>query len=186
MAAHNYDRCIALVLKHEGGYADHPNDPGGPTNYGITLAVARENGYVGHMRNLPLSTAKAIYRKNYWDALNCDKLPIGVDYAVFDYGVNSGVSRALKIYNKAKIISDPEDIVAYICDERMRFLKGLRTWGTFGKGWSRRVTEVRAVAMKMARTDIPAPSLPPDVEPVEPKQSHWAVRLLKFIFKRRG
>jgi hypothetical protein len=97
MAASSYDAALARLLAHEGGYSDHPADPGGPTKFGITLAVYRRcvnpDATAADIRALPAETAKTIYRERYWDAMRCDDLPAGVDYAVFDYGVNSGIAR---------------------------------------------------------------------------------------------
>jgi lysozyme family protein len=113
-----------------------------------------------------LDEAKAIYRRHYWDALRCDELPAGVDYAVFDYGVNSGVGRAAKVLQRvcgvkddgvlgpltmaAVIRQESNALIRAICDERLRFLRSLKSWRVFGRGWSRRVDEVRAAALAMA------------------------------------
>lgn len=171
MARHNYDECLRRVLAHEGGYVNHPQDPGGETNHGITVAVARANGYAGPMRDIPMEAVKRIYRAKYWDALACDDLPAGVDYAMFDYGVNSGIARSAKVLQrlcgvaddgrigpmtlKAVAGRDPADLVERICDERLAFLKRLKTWPTFGKGWGRRVSEVRVAAIEMAHRIAP-------------------------------
>ncbi len=93
----NFRQAIEKVLKHEGGYVNDPTDRGGETNYGITVAVARENGYGGDMKELPLETAKDIYRKRYWDAIRASELPEGIRYIVFDTAINMGVSRAVKL-----------------------------------------------------------------------------------------
>ncbi|MCF8478108.1 MAG: secretion activator protein, partial [Pseudolabrys sp.] len=101
-----------------------------------------------------------------WDACACDELPAGVDYAVFDYGVNSGIGRAKKVLQRvlgvaadgvlgdqtmrAVAACDPTATVIAICDERLRFLKRLRTWGVFGRGWGRRVSEVKAYSLALA------------------------------------
>lgn len=167
----NYDEALKRVLAHEGGYTNHPSDPGGPTNWGITIYDARKYWKSGataeDVKAMPLSVAKAIYRSKYWDAQNCDDLPDGVDYAVFDYGVNSGIGRSAKVLQRlvgvtvdgkigqatlaaAAAMSD-ERLVAMICDERLAFLKRLKTWPVFGKGWGRRVAEVRQVGTAMAR-----------------------------------
>jgi lysozyme family protein len=162
MAARSYEEAIRRVLAHEGGYANHKSDPGGETMYGITIAVARANGYTGPMRSLPIATAKDIYRRKYWNAVRGDDLPAGVDYAVFDYAVNSGTGRAVKVINAAvgakSLVDavaaaakrDPGKLVEAICNERMRFLQGLSTWRVFGKGWSSRVNSVRSAAVRMA------------------------------------
>jgi lysozyme family protein len=91
-----FDACIAKLLKLEGGFVDHPSDPGGATNFGITQAVARANGYQGHMRDLPLDTAKQIYKKLYWDAVGIVNLPPDVQFTVFDAAVNAGPKQAAK------------------------------------------------------------------------------------------
>jgi len=176
MAARNYDASILRVLAHEGGYTNHPSDPGGPTNWGITIHDARRywkgGASAADVKAMPRSIAVAIYRAKYWDALRCDDLPPGVDYAMFDYGVNSGIGRAGKVLRRVLGIdaSDwkvtdavlaqaslrkPEAVVRAICDERDRFLRSLKTWPVFGKGWGRRVNEVRKAATAMAN-DVPA------------------------------
>lgn len=170
MAAATFDEALRRLLAHEGGYADHPSDPGGPTNFGITIHDYRKyvkpDASASDVRAMQVSAAKAIYRDKYWHALRCDDLPVGLDYAVFDYGVNSGVSRAAKVLQRLLGLPDTgrmsdaaiaavktrsaADLVARLCDERMAFLKSLRTWPVFGAGWSRRVAEVRRTALAMA------------------------------------
>jgi lysozyme family protein len=112
--------------------------------------------------------AKAIYRKRYWDAQRCDDLPAGIDYAVFDYGVNSGIGRSGKVLRRvlgmpdeagtitdavvaAARAADAAAVITAICNERLRFLKSLKTWDVFGKGWGRRVAEVEAAALAMTQ-----------------------------------
>lgn len=171
MVASNYEAALARVLKHEGGYANHPSDPGGATNFGITIAnYARFKGRsvtIAEMRAMPLADAKAIYKASYWNVLRCDALPAGLDYAVFDYGVNSGPARAAKVLQRllglaangamtdAVIASarreDSSALIAALCDERIAFLKSLKTWPVFGAGWGRRVSEVRRDALAMAK-----------------------------------
>jgi lysozyme family protein len=171
MSASSYDEALRRLLGHEGGYTNHPSDPGGPTNFGITIIDYRKyvkrNATAADVRGMRLDEAKAIYRAKYWNALRCDELPAGVDYAVFDYGVNSGIARAAKVLQRCLGFSapttrvddavlravwtrEPAALVAAICDERLRFLKALRTWPVFGKGWGRRVAEVRRAALAMA------------------------------------
>jgi lysozyme family protein len=179
MAASNYEAALARVLKHEGGYTDHPSDPGGPTNFGITIAdYARFKGRAvsaAEVRAMPLADAKAIYRARYWDALRCDELQAGLDYALFDYGVNSGTGRAAKVLRRllgqeadggmtGAVIAqaratDTASLVARLCEERLAFLKSLKTWPVFGAGWGRRVAEVRRDALAMAKARA-APSAP--------------------------
>lgn len=166
----NFDACLKPLLEHEGGNDDDPQDPGGRTSRGIIQRewdeyVKRHPGLPSDVWDAPDSCVADIYRKQYWDVLRCDDLPAGVDYAVFDYGVNSGVSRAAKALQRfigASIDGeigpdtiyladgDPEGDISKICDERLAFLQGLHTWPRFGRGWTTRVNEVRALALKMA------------------------------------
>jgi lysozyme family protein len=168
------------VLAHEGGYVNHPSDPGGPTNYGITLgeysAFKQRKVTAAEVRAMPLADAKAIYRATYWAKLRGDDLPAGLDYAVFDYGVNSGTGRAAKVLQRICGLPDDgrltdaviaavgkrkaADLIAQLCDERLAFLQRLKTWPTFGAGWRRRVAEVRAAALATAEAagrKTPAP-----------------------------
>lgn len=181
----NYDDALSRLLKHEGGYSNHPSDPGGPTKYGITIHDYRKyvkpGATASDVKAMTLDEAKGIYRAKYWDVQRCDDLPSGVDYAIFDYGVNSGVGRSGKVLRRildmpdnthtitgavvtAANKRDPRELVIAICEERLAFLKRLKTWPTFGKGWGRRVAEVKAHSLKLV--GVPAP---PDVEPV-PKE----------------
>jgi lysozyme family protein len=184
MAASSYEPSLARLLAHEGGYTNHPDDPGGPTNFGITIGDYRRyvkpDATAADVRAIDIGEAKAIYRRRYWDAQRCDDLPAGVDYAVFDYGVNSGIGRSGKALRRvlglaadASAVTDPviaaartadhRAVIAALCDERLRFLKSLKTWDVFGKGWARRVAEVKTAALAM--TDAPAP--PPSRVPAK-------------------
>jgi len=166
----NWDSAFALVLKHEGGYVNHPKDPGGMTNLGVTKRAWEE--YVDHdvteseMRALTPEIVKPFYKTKYWDKIRGDELPSGVDYAAYDLAVNSGVGRAAKYLQQiagvpadgiigpksmeAILSCSPEETVEVLCDMRLDFLKKLPTWDTFGKGWGRRVEEVKAKATAMA------------------------------------
>jgi lysozyme family protein len=185
MSASSYDAALARLLVHEGGYTNHPSDPGGPTNWGITLGDYRRyinaNATANDVRTMPVAAAKRIYRTHYWDALRCDELPAGLDYCTFDYGVNSGIGRAAKVLQRClgrtanghldnatvRAAGSARGLVEAVCDERLRFLQSLRTWPVFGAGWGRRVREVRAASLAMAnktaappaadRPDTPAP-----------------------------
>lgn len=173
----NYAKALPLVLKHEGGFVNHPKDPGGATNKGVTIGTLKRLGIdvdgdgdsdIVDLRNLRQSDVERVYKLFYWDAVKADQLPSGVDYAVFDFGVNSGPARAAKHLQKVvgaaqdgdigpKTLAlvakmDPQDVVTALQDSRLRFLRGLKTWGTFGKGWSRRVAEVRAVGLAWAES----------------------------------
>jgi lysozyme family protein len=150
----NYADSLQHVLKYEGGYSNNPSDPGGPTNFGITLGDYRKyinpNGTAQDVANMKVSDAEKIYKAQYWDALSCDDLPSGVDFCIFDYGVNSGVGRALKVLVVFRYITDDVKLINAICDERMTFLQQLRTWPVFGAGWSARVAAVRSHALGLA------------------------------------
>lgn len=149
----NYDLCLKEVLKSEGGYTNDPADPGGPTNYGITIHDYRSyinpHGTAHDVKEMTVDQAAQIYKTKYWDAVNGDELPSGVDYTVFDYGVNSGVNRANRIHLRFADKTPIETIDA-ICDERLAFLESLHTWPHFGKGWGSRVAHVRALSKQLA------------------------------------
>jgi lysozyme family protein len=149
-----FDEAFDRLIDHEGGYANHPSDPGGETMWGVTARVARANGYTGDMRSLPRDTAKAIYRKSYWDAVKADQLPAAVRFDVFDGAVNSGVSQSAKWLQRAAGVKDdgvigPQTIaaaanagpglLAKFNGARLQFMTDLPTWGSFGRGWARRI-----------------------------------------------
>jgi len=170
MAASNYNACLAKILKYEGGYVNDPHDPGGETNYGITVAVARACGYHGDMHAIPMDLVRSIYRKNYWDVVNGDGLPAGLDLCVFDYAVNSGPGRANPARRTLAAGTVREQINAY-CDIRLAFLQRLKTWPRYGKGWGRRVADVRATALQMAEgVPQPAPKPAPQPDPLPERE----------------
>jgi lysozyme family protein len=174
MAASSYDEALARLLAHEGGYSNHPADPGGPTNFGITIADYRRyvkpNATPADVRAMTIDEAKAIYRARYWDAMRCDELPIGIDYCIFDYAVHSGTGRATKVLQRCLGVAvtgrmddatiaaarraDVPRLIDAICDERLRFLQSLKTWPVFGRGWARRVAEVRAASHAMVTANV--------------------------------
>jgi len=149
MAAGNFERCLAITLKWEGGYSNHPDDPGGPTMRGVIQREydtwrKKQGKRVRPVRQIEDAELRAIYRTNYWDALECDSLPAGLDLCVFDAAVNSGSARARQWLDQAKYID------AY-CDARLAFLQRLgRLWRVFGTGWARRVAGIRIDARTMA------------------------------------
>jgi lysozyme family protein len=165
----NFPAALNALLKHEGGYVNHPSDPGGMTNLGVTKRVWEE--WVGHkvdekqMRALTPELVAPLYKKKYWDKVCGDELPTGLDLAVFDLAVNSGPGRAAKMLQKvlgvpqdgaigpqtlAKAVNvDSSKLIADYNAERLAFLQALPTWGTFGKGWGRRVAEVTEQATHM-------------------------------------
>jgi len=186
----NFAQALSLVLKHEGGWSDHPADPGGATMKGVTLANFRRYVKPGatkdDLRKITNEQVASVYRRFYWDAVRGAELPDGVDYAVFDFAVNSGPGRAAKyLQGVAGVVQDgrigpatlaavrakPHSAVIHdLCDRRMAFLRRLKTFGTFGKGWSSRVAGVRSEALKMAAPNTgegtaPKPSIPKAPEP---------------------
>lgn len=158
----NFDQTFDILLKHEGDYSDHPADPGGKTRFGITEAVAREVGYRGDMRELPLDLAKRIYKDRYWDAVRADELPAAIRYAMFDAAVNSGPRQAIRWLQRAAgaqddgIIgpqtlaaaraADPERLLRRFLSQRLRFMTGLSNWPAFGRGWARRIADLMEMA----------------------------------------
>jgi len=165
----NWPTCFALVLKNEGGYVNNPADRGGVTNLGCTKAVWEQ--YIGHsvtnddIKALTPNDVEPLYKTLYWDKVNGDELPYGVDFAVFDFAINSGVIRAAKtlqtvlnVNTDGKIgpktlsaleTSNPRDVATRVCEARLAFLQSLSNYATFGKGWSRRVSEVETAAFNM-------------------------------------
>lgn len=156
----NYDFCIKEVLKSEGGYTNDPDDSGGATNFGITIADYRKyinkNGTATDVKNMTVDQAKTIYKQRYWNAVDGDNLPSGVDYTVFDYGVNSGVSRANRIYKQFSAEKDTSVLINKINDERLHFLQNLAISQPknqkFLRGWTSRVSRVRADSLRLAKS----------------------------------
>jgi lysozyme family protein len=165
----NFDLCLVKVLAYEGGYVNHPKDPGGATNKGVTQAVYNEWRKSKRLlqRSVKLITweeIREIYRKLYWDKVRGDELPSGVDLAVFDFAVNSGVSRAIRYLqiavgvevdgllgpaSMAAVNRKQSGLVDRMCNARLTFLRGLSHWTTFGRGWGRRVESVRSTSNSM-------------------------------------
>lgn len=194
MTADNFERSLAAVLKHEGGWADHPADPGGATMKGVTLGTYRRykpGATKADLRKITDAELKRIYRDGYWNKVRGDELPKGVDYAVFDFAVNSGMGRAIPFLQRVVGVTadghlgpltlaavdrkGAAAVITDLCDARLAWLKRLDTWATFGKGWSSRVNGVKKLGLIMAREapvqavrpppDIPAPERP--VVPVD-------------------
>lgn len=166
----NFDAALKAILHHEGGYVNHPADPGGMTNLGVTKRVWEE--WVGHevdekaMRNLTPEIVGPMYKVKYWDKIKGDELPTGVDYVVFDAAVNSGPGRAAKWLQACVGVEpdggigpktlaavrafDTNQLIEDYAKRRLSFLIDLPTWNTFGKGWGRRVAEVQKIGLDMA------------------------------------
>ena len=169
MAASNYAVCLDRLLEHEGGYVNHPDDPGGRTNKGITQRVyeryLERSVTKQEIIDIPLEHVSDIYRHNYWHQVNADDLPSGVDFSVFDWAVNSGLrrpSRALqgavgatmdgKIGPKTIALvfeSDPTAIIEELYTVREKFYQSLPRFDVFGNGWLRRNEETREFCLSL-------------------------------------
>jgi lysozyme family protein len=165
----NFTEALKHVLKHEGGYVNHPSDPGGMTNLGVTRKVweswTGKQATEADMRALTPEVVAPLYKKMYWDKVQGDELPVGVDYAVFDFAVNAGVSRASRALQNILFVAsdgiigpntlrvaaqrDPKELIELYSEDRRLFYSQLPTFSVFGKGWLRRVDDVKTHALKM-------------------------------------
>ena len=166
----NFEKSLKYVMEDEGGYVNHPKDPGGATNFGITKKAWGDylNKIVtdDDIKNLKKPVASAFYKKKYWDVCKCDLLPTGIDYCVFDFAVNSGPTKAIKILqnslgvvcdgivgNKTILAAqnnkDKSGIITVICSKRLTFLKSLVSYHVFGNGWLSRIKKVQSKSMEM-------------------------------------
>jgi lysozyme family protein len=191
MTASQWPYSFKLVLAHEGGYVNHPADPGGATNKGVTQATynayRRAKGEaVRDVRQITDAELSDIYKSRYWNAVRGDELPTGVVHAMYDFGVNSGPSRSIKFVQALVGVDDDgvlgpktlaaikampaRDLINRLCDARLAFLRGLSTWPTFGRGWTTRVERVRREALAVAGQSVP-PDVPIDPEPPEPDET---------------
>jgi len=169
----SYPLAQKLVLKHEGGKVDHPKDPGGRTNQGVIQRVydgyrRRKKQPLRSVYQMTNAERDEIYRDQYWKAIRGDELPAGIDYCVYDGAVNSGPVQSIKWLQRALNMNridgqigeatlaaidncdDHDRLVREICRRRMVFLRQLKTFPTFGRGWTSRVTGVERVGLQMA------------------------------------
>jgi len=165
----NYQKCLETILHHEGGYVNHPKDPGGETNLGVTKRVYEEWGGDKDMQDLLVEDVAPIYKKNYWDKVKGDDLPGGLDLCVFDFGVNAGPGRAAKyLQTMIGTVADGgigpntlKKVDEYVAENgigasvkeyqkrRQEYYESLSTFATFGKGWTRRVVETTELALTL-------------------------------------
>ncbi len=148
-----FDQCFDKLISHEGGYVNHPTDPGGETNYGIS-----KRAYPSlDIKALTLADAKAIYKRDYWDRAQCDQLPSQLSYLVFDAAVNSGIGQSIRFLQRAVGVADDgsigpitlsaakrmdtDSLCARFLGHRLEFMTKLSTFDVFGKGWARRVAD---------------------------------------------
>lgn len=162
----SFETVVHMVLEHEGGYVNHPSDPGGETKYGISKRAYPDVD----IAELTKDDAADLYKRDYWDRIKGDDLPVGVACVVMDYAVNSGISRASKalqsvcgIANGDGIIgpaslnavwvtvknTTEEDVINAVTEQRQGFIRALSIYDTFGKGWERRIEETRAKALEL-------------------------------------
>lgn len=163
----NFDASLKLILKHEGRWSNHLLDPGGCTNFGITLRTYRRfksDATKNDLVLIPMKDVRKIYRAYYWDAIRGDELPPGVDLMVFDAAVNQGSHWAAKFLQRACEATDdgdigpktlaavraqnPHKLITETAARRMRYYGGLSLFKTFGLGWSRRLMDVTAESLK--------------------------------------
>lgn len=184
----NFNVVLDYVFEHEGGYTNDAADAGGPTNYGITIFDVSEflgrKATAADVKKLTKTQARGIYRNKYWDKMAGDELPAGVDYAVVDFGINSGVSRSVKYTQRivgvvddgrmgpvtvaAIQAYDPVKLINELLDRREQFLREViaarPSQAVFRRGWFRRTAEVRRNALAMV-VEKPAPKPAPSPEP---------------------
>lgn len=148
-----FDQCFDKLISHEGGYVNDPRDAGGETKFGISKRAYPQVD----IKNLTLGAAKEIYKRDYWDRAQCDKLPPSVAYVLFDAAVNSGIGQAIRFLQRAVNVADDgvigpmtiaaitrldaESVCARYIGQRLEFMTKLTTWDVYGKGWSRRLAD---------------------------------------------
>lgn len=178
-----FSDCLVIVLRWEGGFSDHPKDPGGATMRGVT--IARYAAYKGRvvtkdeLRHISLFELEDIYRRGYWNKVSGDDMPAGLDLCLFDFAVNSGPARAIKTLQKIVGVTqdgsmgaftvqavrkyDTVSLIRRMHEARFGFLRNLSTWSTFGAGWTRRLNDIQDRALSMAKGNVPMP--PVNFEP---------------------
>lgn len=165
-----FEKCINIVLHEEGGFVNHPKDPGGATNFGVTKSVYEafigKKVTVDDIKRMKKDDVYPIYEKLYWNKVKGDDLPAGVDLVVVDFAVNAGVSQSIKTMQRTlgvvadgilgpRTLSmvkavDPKTFINAFSSQRETFYRKLKGFPTFGKGWLRRVEAVKREALKLA------------------------------------
>lgn len=205
-----FDFCFQQTLGHEGAFGADPKDKGNwtggkvgvgqlkGTKYGISAASYPDVD----IKNLTVEQAKKIYKRDFWDRMKCDSMPAGVDFSLWDFGVNSGTSRAVKTLQAALDIgvdglvgnqtkahaqaADPAQLVNELNDLRLEFLKDVSTWSLYGKGWSNRIASVRKVSLQMVKNEMGKPIEGPVAEPEPVPQPSDVVESTIIIKLRDG
>lgn len=167
----NFERSLKFVLKHEGGWFDHPKDPGGATMKGIIQRVYEKfkgrSVTKDELRNISDDEVKTIYKENYWNPMKCDDLPYGTDHIVFDAAVNTGLRQATLFCQRAAGVNDdgalgpvtigamqevtPKDFILRFSYYKEKFYRALKTFQYFGNGWINRTNKVKAEALAMVK-----------------------------------
>jgi lysozyme family protein len=146
-----FDEAFEILIGHEGGYVNHPGDPGGETRFGIS-----KRAYPAlDIKALTLDHAKALYRRDYWIPAGCDRAPEPLRFDLLDMAVNSGVKAAIMTLQGALGVTrdgligpatlsalarhDPAAVQARFNGARLQMMTDLATWPTFGKGWAKRI-----------------------------------------------
>ena len=167
----DFKECLDLVLKSEGGFCNHPSDPGGMTNLGVTKKVWEE--FVGHpvsevdMRALTPEKVAPLYEQKYWRTCYCEVLPRGLSFLIFSMGINAGPGRGVKLLQSclggvADGVIGPRtmelikslnvtDLIQKYSNARRDYYKSLKTFDVFGKGWLARVDREEKEALEMAK-----------------------------------
>lgn len=163
----DFDQVFERCMGHEGGYVNNPKDPGGETNWGVTIGTARANGYTGSMRHMTRDQAKAIYRKAFWERAKCHQYHSAIGFQLFDMAINHGIGNAIRMLQRAVGVADDgvvgnitlaainlrsiDDVIVLMNAERLDFYSKLSTLPTFGRGWIRRT----ASNLRYAAGDTP-------------------------------
>ena len=165
----NFKHCLDLVLKSEGGWVNHPSDPGGETNLGVTKRVWEE--WVGHpvesLKKLTKDDVAPLYEQKYWRPCYGEVLPRGLDYSLFTFGVNAGPGRSVKLLQQSvgclpdgiigprtrELISSSNTatLIAKFSEARREYYRALKTFPVFGKGWLARTDKEEQEALNMAK-----------------------------------
>jgi len=175
-ASTNFSQCLDLVFREEGGYTNDPQDHGGPTNFGITIADLKE--WRGHdvtpedVKNMTKGEAQEIYRSKYWNPMQCGEIPNGIDLELFDFGVNAGIRTAIKMLQSvigvtadgsvgpttlsAAKAANPHTVVQTFSQHRLEYYRSLEGWQHFGAGWTNRTNSVEQAALKMVDPTVVA------------------------------
>jgi lysozyme family protein len=200
MTVDRFEICLRHTLEWEGGWSNHPKDPGGPTRRGVIQRVydgfrERKGLPKQTVRNISEAELREIYRVNYWDQIKGDELPPGLDLAVFDFGVNSGPARAARYLQEALKVQavgrrgpatlaacagcDHAEVVKTLMAKRRKFVRQIRTYRTFGKGWNRRLDGIGAASL--AAVGVMVAKAPPVPIPDPDAQSKSQARATDII-----